>query len=76
MPGYGVYFLLPAKSKRGRPFYEQLQAHDWYYLKWRWDFDVTASLIGASDSVLEVGCGDGQFLAYLKIKTLPAPGWS
>jgi 2-polyprenyl-3-methyl-5-hydroxy-6-metoxy-1,4-benzoquinol methylase len=67
-------FYYPQNLSGDGLFYEQLQAHDWYYLKWRWDFDVTASLIGASDSVLEVGCGDGQFLAYLKNKNIACTG--
>lgn len=67
-------FYAPVHLGGDGHFYEQLQGHAWYYLKWKWDFEVAASLIGPDDSVLEVGCGDGQFLEHLKNKNIACAG--
>jgi 2-polyprenyl-3-methyl-5-hydroxy-6-metoxy-1,4-benzoquinol methylase len=69
---YAFYF--PGNLGGDGRFYEQLQAQAWYYPRWKWDFEVAASLIGPGDSVLEVGCGDGQFLEYLKQQNIAGAG--
>jgi SAM-dependent methyltransferase len=42
-------------------FYEALEAFDWYYTKSKGEFELAATFVGASDRVLEVGCGAGHF---------------
>lgn len=45
-------------------FYARLSQHDWYYESEKWEFDVALDLIGQYRpcSLLEVGCGSGEFL--------------
>lgn len=45
-------------------FYERLSKHDWYYEDDKWEFDVALDLIEKfrPSSLLEVGCGSGEFL--------------
>lgn len=47
-------------------FYEQLQRFDWYYKDWKWDYDQADHFISAGNKVLDIGCGSGKFLKYLK----------
>lgn len=46
-------------------FYEALQHLDWYYMPDKWEFRMAAGRVGATDSVLEVGCGRGHFSGML-----------
>lgn len=45
-------------------FYAQLSVHDWYYEKDKWEFDIALDLVNEQRpmSLLEVGCGSGEFL--------------
>ena len=45
-------------------FYARLSQHDWYYESEKWEFDVALDLIRRyrPTSLLEVGCGSGEFL--------------
>lgn len=58
-------------------FYKQLQSFDWYYQDAKPEFVLASSLIKASDNVLEIGCGFGQFRqlvparAYVGLETSP-----
>jgi 2-polyprenyl-3-methyl-5-hydroxy-6-metoxy-1,4-benzoquinol methylase len=40
-------------------FYEKLQVFDWYYLEEKNEYDYASQFIKPSNSVLEIGCGDG-----------------
>jgi len=48
-------------------FYNKLSQFDWYYPNDKWDFDKAIELIKKyrPKSVLEVGCGAGEFLARI-----------
>jgi 2-polyprenyl-3-methyl-5-hydroxy-6-metoxy-1,4-benzoquinol methylase len=48
-------------------FYSRLSKFDWYYPRDKWDFDTAIDLIKEHkpDSVLEVGCGAGEFLSRI-----------
>lgn len=45
-------------------FYEKLSQYDWYYESEKWEFAETLDLIRQEkpSTVLEIGCGSGQFL--------------
>jgi 2-polyprenyl-3-methyl-5-hydroxy-6-metoxy-1,4-benzoquinol methylase len=53
-------FFLPAISG-SENFYELLQTFDWYYLHDKPEYALAARWITPSDSVLELGCGAGNF---------------
>ena len=46
-------------------FYETLQQFDWYYQGQKPEYVHAASMIPASASVLDVGCGRGAFASHL-----------
>jgi SAM-dependent methyltransferase len=66
--GFGQFHpILPGTEG----FYEAISAAD-YYNADKWEFDVAASelLAAGANSVLDVGCGSGIFLEYLR-KRIP-----
>ena len=57
--GYRFYYpYRPGDSK----FYEALQAFDWYYMPWKWEYDMCMQRIDKEQYVLEIGCGEGDFI--------------
>ncbi len=63
--GCGLEFFDPLVTGSAR-FYENLSQSPSYYATARWEFGEAARLIPADAEVLDVGCGDGQFLSLLK----------
>lgn len=53
-------FFYPA-IEGAEGFYRQLQQFDWYYTKEKKEFSIASSYIKTTDTVLEVGAGDGNF---------------
>jgi 2-polyprenyl-3-methyl-5-hydroxy-6-metoxy-1,4-benzoquinol methylase len=49
-------------------FYEDLQQYDSYYAKWRWENGKASEFIKDGDTILDVGCGSGDFLSKIKQK--------
>jgi SAM-dependent methyltransferase len=62
--GYRFYYPL---SLEGTPaFYESLiNSNFQYYPGWKWENDIAAKYINPGDKLIDVGCGDGTFLAML-----------
>src|ERR1035437_2260724 len=58
----GLSFYVPRSIAGDGPFYEEMEKLSWYYMKEKWEYDVTRNIIGTSKRVLEIGCGDGAFL--------------
>lgn len=46
-------------------FYRSLQEYDWYYRKDKEEYQFAAGFIKEGDSVLDVGCGQGEFKKYI-----------
>jgi len=64
--GYGFFYPF---SIQGKPLlYETLENFEWYYQKEKWEHIKSLELIQPSDKVLEIGCGQGSFLASVKKK--------
>lgn len=47
-------------------FYSRLATSDTYYVTDRWEFEFAQEFIGDGDEVLDVGCGDGDFLSMTR----------
>ncbi len=55
-------FYSPFNITGNSRFYERLQKYDWYYMPWKWEHQVCNKLISEGKKILEVGCGNGDFL--------------
>ncbi len=62
--GYGFYYPFDLAGKGD--LYEKLRKFDWYYLPWKWEYEMAASFIKRGQSVLEIGCGEGHFLRKIQ----------
>lgn len=60
-------FFHPLKSGSVN-YYSQLQKQIWYYPKEKSEFDFAKKFIKKSDSVMEVGCGNGSFADLIECK--------
>jgi 2-polyprenyl-3-methyl-5-hydroxy-6-metoxy-1,4-benzoquinol methylase len=49
-------------------FYEKLQDFDWYYADDRYEYNHSQQFIRPSDSILEIGCGRGNFSKKISAK--------
>lgn len=61
--GYRFYF--PFDIYGDDAFYQHLQQSEFYYLKEKWEYDKTISLIGEHKKVLEIGSGAGYLMKKL-----------
>lgn len=70
----GLCIFEPESCAGNEAFYGDLQAFDWYYEAEKWEYGVAATAIAPGRSVLEVGCGTGDFLRILKARDVEAEG--
>jgi SAM-dependent methyltransferase len=64
--GYRYYY--PLSVAGDADLYRELQSHPWYYMELKWEHQVALLHVGPEMSVLEVGCGEGNFLQRLPAK--------
>jgi 2-polyprenyl-3-methyl-5-hydroxy-6-metoxy-1,4-benzoquinol methylase len=69
--GYRFYF--PFNIAGHGNLYEKLQNQPWYY-SIRWEHQLAEKLFHSNDSVLEIGCGRGDFLENLSQKGISCTG--
>jgi SAM-dependent methyltransferase len=50
-------------------FYKELSRFDWYYLKTKPEYLIVQSMLSACNSLLEYGCGKGDFKDYLPVSS-------
>ncbi|GAB4446665.1 MAG: hypothetical protein Fur0028_01300 [Bacteroidales bacterium] len=55
-------FFQPKRITGDKLFYEQLLKQNQYYLPWKWENEQALHWISEKDSVLEIACGNGNFL--------------
>lgn len=73
-PYTGYRFFHPFTLAGDGPFYEHLEQYPWYYLPWKWEHKKSLDLLEAGQKVLEVGCGQGSFIAKLQSEGHTATG--
>lgn len=64
----GYRFFFPLDIAGDGRFYAELENIPWYYSKWKWDYAVASEIISDHSNVLDIGCGEGNFLTFLKEK--------
>lgn len=62
--GYEFYFPFDIAGKGD--LYKQLARFNWYYNPWKWEHEQSLKFISRSDSILEIGCGEGGYIKNLK----------
>ncbi len=62
----GYRFYYPFKTTGDDSFYQEMEKFPWYYMDWKWEYDVAENFIKKSDKVLEIGCAKGAFLKKIK----------
>lgn len=62
----GYKFFYPFGIEGDDEFYQELQQFDWYYMKDKWEYDEVFKLVRKENKLLEIGCGQGDFLKKLR----------
>lgn len=62
----GFRFFYPPGIDGDGKFYADLQHFDWYYIPWKWEHERALKRLRQEWSVLEIGCGKGDFLSRLQ----------
>lgn len=64
----GYRFYYPFNIMGDSLLYEQLEHLPKYYNDWRWEHSIASNYIENGSRVLEIGCGNGNFLKKLREK--------
>lgn len=68
----GLIFYLPKGCTGSWELYKSLGKIDWYYQSEKWEYSIATSFCNSNDRILEVGCGNGEYLKKLTLlKCLP-----
>ena len=70
----GYRFYYPFNLEGDSEFYQDLQKFPWYYMHWKWEYQIAYELIKPGEIVLEIGCGKGDFIEKLKKHNIYATG--
>ena len=62
----GFRFYYPFSLEGDAELYEELQKFSWYYVDWKWEYEIASTMIGSMDKVLEIGCARGSFLERIQ----------
>ena len=67
-PKSDVTFFYPKNIFGKSDFYKKLSAANPYYQEEKWEYQEALRFIPATSDVLEIGCGNGEFLALCRLK--------
>ena len=70
----GYRFYYPFDINGDSKFYEELEKFPWYYMDWKWEYEMASNIIKSKDKVLEIGCGRGSFLEKMQQKGADCTG--
>jgi SAM-dependent methyltransferase len=70
--GFGFYY--PFSLAGDESLYRRLETFDWNYKENKWEHEAALPHIRAGQTVLDVGCGEGNFLAKAREKGAIASG--
>lgn len=62
----GYRFFHPFNIIGDNRFYQHFQKYDWYYMPWKWEHQQASLIVTDGMKVLEVGCGNGDFLKRIQ----------
>lgn len=66
--------FFPGELAGSASMYEQLQRHDWYYVHDKWEHHEALRAVSRGDRLLEIGAGEGDFVALAAAKGADALG--
>ncbi|MES2213782.1 MAG: class I SAM-dependent methyltransferase [Patescibacteria group bacterium] len=72
MTGYRFYH--PLTLAGDGEFYEQLEKYPWYYVTTKIEHEDALTYIDGASSLLEIGCGRGEFLEKVQKQNIKATG--
>jgi len=70
----GLTFFAPRELAGSEHLYAQLRRIPWYYDTGKWEHAMARALFAPNQAVLDVGCGDGAFVAMACAAGLDASG--
>jgi 2-polyprenyl-3-methyl-5-hydroxy-6-metoxy-1,4-benzoquinol methylase len=81
LPTIGVYqcdtgfcFYYPFSIAGDESLYRCLEQFDWNYKQDKWEYDTALSFILSGNKVLDVGCGEGNFLVKARTRGATVSG--
>jgi SAM-dependent methyltransferase len=66
--------FFPGELAGSGAMYEQLQRHDWYYIHDKWEHREALGAVRPGDRLLEIGSGEGDFVALARAQGAEALG--
>lgn len=69
-----MQYFQPSDLVGSPNLYEQLSRHDWYYKTQKWEHKVALKDLRGRQRILEIGCGDGEFIVKANHEGLPIEG--
>lgn len=73
-PRCDLIFFFPPSLAAPSDLYGQLEKYPWYYLPRKWEHDLAIQSMRTGQRVLEIGCGEGDFVSRMINKGIYAEG--
>ncbi|MDB5266922.1 MAG: putative methyltransferase [Parcubacteria group bacterium] len=70
----GYRFYYPLTLAGDGAFYEELERYPWYYVDTKLEHSEAINFLGDAKTLLEIGCGRGEFLHKAKEKNINVTG--
>jgi 2-polyprenyl-3-methyl-5-hydroxy-6-metoxy-1,4-benzoquinol methylase len=62
-PQCSLQYFIPTDLVGSANLYAKLDTFDWYYMPQKWEHDVALKKIKNYKTIIEIGCGNGNFIA-------------